>query len=250
MGELVKEAIEWQNLPWTVLLAMVGAYWVVVAFGFVDNDALEVDLDADADIDVDMDVDADLDIDADAHLDVGAGADGDLHADGGHSGVGDVGVALMRFVNIGQVPLTIVVSVMAVCVWVISVITNYYLNPAGSMLIAAGLFAGNFVASTVLTRYLTMPLKPLVRALKRDSEERFQLVGHSGKVVSGEVTADFGTVEVLVDGAPFSLQARVSPGAEPLGRGDEVLLVHRETDDDRIFKVRKIEKIETEKTHD
>ena len=221
MGELIKEAIEWQNLPFTVLLALVGAYWLMVAFGFADSDSLEVDLDADVDVDVDMDVDADLD----AHLDVGAGADGELHADGEHSGVGDAGIALMRFVNIGEVPLTIVVSVMAVCLWVVSMIANFYLNPTSSFLIAAGLFAGNFIASTVLTRYITMPLKPLMRALKRDSEESFQLVGQSGTVVSGEVTTDYGTVEVLVDSAPFSLQARVSDAGDALKRGD-LSLIH------------------------
>ena len=112
MGELIREAIEWQNLPLTALLALVGAYWVVVAFGFIDNESLVVDLDADVDVDVDVDVevdvDADLDVDADPHLDIGAGSDTHLahDADAEHSGVGEVGVALMRFVNLGDVPVS------------------------------------------------------------------------------------------------------------------------------------------------
>ena len=49
------------NIPYTFLLLITIAYWLIVAVGFLDTEFLdfEVDVDADADVDVDADVSAD-----------------------------------------------------------------------------------------------------------------------------------------------------------------------------------------------
>ncbi len=211
MGEIIHEALLIYNLPITLLLGLCIVYWISVCFGMLDIGSFDADVDADASLGMDADADAD----ADAHGDVGGGAL----------------MALARFANIHEVPLMVVLSFQFIFMWVIGIISPYYLNPIENILIGGGLLAGNFIVSAIITRIVTAPLKPLMRGLKKEWDDAGPIVGNTGTVKTSEINEEFGQLEVLRQGAPTLCNARVPEGAEPIGRGEQALVIdyHTET---------------------
>jgi len=204
--ELWEQALLSYNLPFTVLMGLVAIYWLLSVLGTVDLDTLDVDMDVSADADMDVDV---------------------------SSGGNVVGFAL-RFVNAQDVPLMIVLSLLALFMWLISIASNFYLNPGQSGFMASGLFLGNFILSALMVKTITQPLRPFLKALKNDQEHQEPLVGMAGVVKSRVLDADFGQVEVARhNGAPALLNCRLATGDEALVRGDEVLVIDHDDSKDR-----------------
>ncbi len=185
MRELWEQAILPYNLPLTILLGMMVLYWLRALAGFGD------DLD-------------DLD------------GDGEPDAHGGDS--------LLRIVNAGAVPLTIILSILLLALWMGSMALNYYFNPGHSLWRAAGLDAGALVLAVIATKVITQPLVPLMRRLK-NAENAAPVIGETGVVRSIEIDPTYGQVEVArPHGAPALLNAKLSPGSEPLPRGTPVAI--------------------------
>lgn len=192
MKELWEQAVLPYNLPLTIALGAVVVFWLFTLLGAAGVDTFDVD----------------------------------LPDEGGDPGqLGEVPGALLRLVNAGLVPLTVVLSVLVLAVWITSVTINYYFNPDQSMILAGAYFLIALAAGVVLTKLLTQPLVPLMRRLK-EAENAKPVVGEIGTVRSIELTDRYGQVEVVRnDGAPAILNARLSEGSAPLPRGTEVLVL-------------------------
>src|SRR5690348_1949992 len=115
--------VNWWNLifvlPFGLALLYLGLYTVSgVTFGESDLDA-DHDFDAGADVDADVDADADADVDHDIDSDVDADADSDADADADHDADTDAehetqfspALAVMSWLGVGKVPLSIVLMV-------------------------------------------------------------------------------------------------------------------------------------------
>lgn len=190
MKELWEQAILPHNLPLTILLGVVVVFWILTLLGAVS-------------------MDADLDVNVDP-------ASGDL---------GDVPGALLRAVNAGFVPLTIVLSVLVLMMWVASILLNYYLNPGGSLMIGFGFYIIAFVVGVIATKVITQPLVPLMRRLK-EAENAPPVIGEVGVVRSIQLDSTYGQVEVQrADGAPALLNARLGVDSEPVSRGTPVAII-------------------------
>lgn len=190
MNELWEQAVLPYNLPITILLGLVVVFWVLTLLGAVGLDS--------------------LDIDADAEL------DGDL---------GDIPAAMLRVVNAGLIPLTVVLSLLILGMWIFSVILNYYFNPGRSGLLASGFFIASFVLGVVATKLVTQPLVPFMRRLK-EAENAAPVIGEVGIVRSIRIDSEYGQVEVeRPDGAPALLNARLGVDAEPVPRGTHVAII-------------------------
>jgi len=190
--ELWEQAVLPYNLPLTIALGAVVVFWLFTLLGAAGVDTFDVDLPDEG---------------------------------GDPSQLGEVPGALLRLVNAGLVPLTVVLSVLVLAVWITSVTINYYFNPDQSMILAGAYFLIALVAGVVLTKLLTQPLVPLMRRLK-EAENAKPVVGEIGTVRSIELTDCYGQVEVVRnDGAPAILNARLSEGSAPLPRGTEVLVL-------------------------
>ncbi|NCF84763.1 MAG: DUF1449 family protein [Verrucomicrobiaceae bacterium] len=211
MSELLQESLRFYNFPITVCFVLVVLFWTITVFGIVDSDALEPNLDLDADVDVDTQV---------------------------HGG--SIGLGLLRFFNLGEVPLMILLSVLITLVWAGAVALNYYFNPGQSFLIAGGWLFANGVVSLLLTKFLTVPLKPLMRKLKEGEKHR-PVIGRACVIKTSEVTETFGQAEAEDDsGNPLLLHVRVSQGQKSLAKGDRALVVDT-LDDAQTYVVRKLE---------
>jgi hypothetical protein len=191
--ELWEQAILPYNLPFTILLGLVVVFWVLTLLGAVGLDSLDGNLDAGGD-------------------DVG----GD---------VGDLPAAMLRVVNAGLVPLTVVLSVLILMMWIGSITLNYYFNPGQSWLFAAGFYVAAFVLAVIATKILTQPLVPLMRRLK-EAEKVAPVIGEVGIVRSIQMDSTFGQVEVeRPGGASALLNARLGMDAEPVPRGTPVAIL-------------------------
>lgn len=193
MKELWEQAILSYNLPLTVLLGLVLLFWVVSLLG------------------VGGDVDGDVDLDVDG--------------DPGEAG-GSVFGFILKFVNAQDVPVMLVLSLLAVFMWFISVVSNYYLNEGQSSTLAGLLFVGNFFLSVLAVKYTTQPLRKFFRIMKDDKEHTEPLIGSTGHVKSRTLDQDFGQCEVIrPKGAPALLNCRLAEGENPLSRGDAILVI-------------------------
>lgn len=187
--ELWEQAILPYNLPVTILLGLVVVFWILTLVGAVS---------ADADLD--------------------AGVDDPTN-------IGDVPGAMLRIVNAGYVPLTVVLTILILMMWIGSIVLNYYFNPGGSLLVALGFFVAAFVLGVIATKIITQPLVPFMRRLKQ-AENAPPVIGEVGVVRSIQLDPTYGQVEVQrADGAPALLNARLGVDSEAVPRGTEVAII-------------------------
>lgn len=190
MKEIWEQAILSYNLPITILLGLVIVFWLLTLIGAVGMDSLDVDADAEV--------------------------DGDL---------GDIPAAMLRVVNAGFIPLTVVLSILILGMWISSIILNFYFNPGHSGFVALGFFLAAFVLGVIGTKLITQPLVPFMRRLK-EAENAAPVIGEVGIVRSIQIDSDYGQVEVeRPDGAPALLNARLGIDAEPVPRGTQVAII-------------------------
>ena len=190
MNELWEQATLPYNLPITILLGLVVLFWILTLVGAVGLDSLDVDADADV--------------------------DGDL---------GDIPAAMLRVVNAGMIPLTVVLSLLILGMWIFSILLNFYFNPGHSWLVAFGFFLAAFVLGVIATKLITQPLVPFMRRLK-EAENAAPVIGEVGIVRSIQIDSEYGQVEVeRPGGAPALLNARLGINAEPVARGTEVAII-------------------------
>lgn len=191
MKELWQQAVLPCNLPITILLGLVVLFW---AFQLAGGQGLD-------------------------------SADGDPGAGEPSADIGGASSSIMRVINAGAVPLTIVLSVLVLALWIASVLLNFYFNPQQIRLRSVALFFAAFVLALVATKLITLPLVPLMRRLKA-SEETAPVIGETGIVRSIELDSRSGQVEVQrADGAPAILNSRLAPDAPPVPRGTPVVVV-------------------------
>jgi len=209
------------TLPFTVLLVCVFGYWLLCVVGFVSMDLLDVDLDLDLDtvIDLDADVDFDLDADIDPDLDIEADVDGlGLPA----------WMSVLHFFNVGEAPLTILLSVLIFTLWSISLMLNAQWNPTLKMGLGFLLMIPNLIASPLITKLLTTPFASVFKRAKSGIAKPTRIVGRTVIVTTGEVTTSFGQAELQDNHVvPVTLNVRSRDG-ERLGKGDEALVIERD----------------------
>lgn len=212
MNDLLTFSCAWINLPFTVALCVVVLYWISMILGLAHDGHSDVDAHADADLDGHID-----------HADVDAHADADAHGDAHGAGMGASGV-LLRFLHVGEVPLTAVLSVLTVCMWALSILANWYLNPEVG-LVRAVLFLGpELLIAMVATRLILIPAAPFLGKMNSGVARRAVLVGQVATVMSKDVTGRTGQAELVFKGAKLLLNVRTADGS-CLVKGDAALIV-------------------------
>ena len=182
---------------YTVLLIVCMLYWVIAVLGLVDLDVLDVDLDGDIDS-------------ADSES-VQEGIAGLLHR-----------------LGLNGVPLTIVLTFIAIIGWLLCYYASYFsanLLPDLMILkLVAGL--GIFIVGTYITILVTAQLiKPLRNMFRKlDYDETKHILGQVVVVRSAVVTRERGEAELNDGGAGLLLNVRAT-GKDEFRKGDEVVVV-------------------------
>ena len=184
------------------------------------------------DADVDTDIDADVDMDADADI------DSDIEADAGlrSPSFGD----LFGFLNVGRVPLVVVLMSLFATWGIAGLIANAFLNVPEKPQWVWISYVIAFFCSFLGTRYISIALSKLFPESERAIND-VQLLGLSGRVVSGQITTTFGTARVQVpDGPELTVSCRAKSDEGTPVKGDTVILIDYDRTK-RIFDVRKSE---------
>ena len=217
------------TMPFSVLMGFVLAYWALCILGGIGMDSLDIDLDA-ADLDVDFDVDVDVDVDIDADLDV----------DGVGSGGGtSIFVAMLKMMNVGEVPLMVVVSVLITSMWACSLVLNSSFNPASKFGLTMLLLIPNWIISLFATKLLTAPFRAVFKRANRGIAKPTKIIGRTCRITTQKVTTSFGQAELCheeEDATQITLNVRSRSG-EQLGKGDEVLVVEHDDESNTYFVV-------------
>lgn len=192
--------------------------------------ALDHDIHLDHDVHVDHDLGHDLDhgVDHDVEHDVGHDAEHDM-THGGSNGGAAPALNVLRFLGVGQVPITMVLLVLlggfGIIGWMLNAvvlgITPQY--PAIALLFVglAGLaFAAWFTSRTARALGRAVP------AFASTATTLARLVGRRGRVASPEVDEKYGQVKVRdLGGTLITVFAVVDAGKPHLKRDTEVILV-------------------------
>ena len=202
------------NLPFTILLILVFFYWVFFIVGAVGLDSLDLDFDA-----VDLDADVDVDVDMDAHLDAHGGA----HA--GHSS--GMLVSMLRFFNVGDVPLMIWATFFAFFLWAGAIMGSHYFNPELGFTVAAVTFIPNVIVSLFVTKLATAPFRLVFKHANAGIAAPIKIVGKTCVITTGTVTSKSGQAEIPQEGAPITLNVRSQEG-QRLTKGMEAIVVEHD----------------------
>lgn len=189
MSDFINQAFFWTNLPFTILVIGLGIYWLVAALGVIDVEG-----------------------DADLHH-----ADADVHAHHGPLG------GFLHFVNFGEVPVMIVVSIFALSMWVLGMVGNFLFND-GSIVIGLALLIPAFGIAAVLTRVITTPFRKIFKLLNQPGPEALPMVGRTCVIRTSEANAEFGQAEVQTEGSPLLIQVRTREG-QSLPQGESALII-------------------------
>ncbi len=215
----------WFTAPIAIvfLLALFRLATGAMDFGDVDTD---VDMDADIDIDADVDLDVDADVDADT----------DVHTSAHGSAFGD----MFGFLNVGRVPLMIVLMSLFVTWGISGLIANAFLNiPENPHRVWISCIIA-FFCCFLGTRYISIGLSKLFPESEKAISD-IHLLGLSGRVISGQITTTFGTARVRVpDGPELTVSCRAEPDEATPVKGDTVILINYDRTK-RIFDVKKSE---------
>jgi hypothetical protein len=201
------------NLPATVLLLLAIMYWLLAIVSGLDLDFLNFDLNLDGEADL--------------------------------GEVVGMGVVVLRFLNIGLVPLAIWGSVLAITWWMVSMLLDRLLDNVYHPEVREEWFHAiqwsvrNFAIAIVLTKIFTQPLRG-----KFDAEEpnaAVDLIGGTCRIVTSEVSERFGQAEYVTEAAPLLLNVRTRSAAE-FSKGDTAVIVDFDPERNLYF----VERMKTE----
>jgi membrane protein implicated in regulation of membrane protease activity len=244
LTELWTFATAWYNLPFTLaLLAFLGLSAVQFIGLEQDHDAdvdAHVDLDHDVSLDHDLDVDHDLDLEhgldvdhdvsVDHDADLGHDLDHDLDHDVGHdAGGAPAWTGALRFLGVGQAPLTMVLLVLlggfGMLGWIANASVLGIMPQYPAWVLAIVLLFDLFIAAWFTSRVAGF-IGRAVPAFASTATSVKRLVSRRGHVVSPQVDEKYGQVKVRDPGGTLiTVFAVVDPGKPPIPRDAEVVLV-------------------------
>lgn len=134
---------------------------------------------------------------------------------------------LLFKLGLNGVPVTIVISLIALLGWLISFVVVYFLFPwlpFGWLrfLAAVPVLLGTFYLATMVTATLIRPLRPIFIASNQEVQK--QILGQAAVVRTGEVNRSFGEAYLEDGGAGLIVKVR-SYKDEIFKRGDRVVLL-------------------------
>ena len=164
------------------------------------------------------------------------GADIDAAAKGQHTAF----IGILGFLNVGSVPLVVVLISLFAAWGIVGLIANSVLDVSEKPQQVWLTCIIALIFSVVSARYIAIAfLRCFPQREKTVSDD--ELLGLSGRVISGQITTTFGTARLRVpDGPELTVSCRAKSDETPPVKGDTIILVNYD-DTKRIFDVRKAE---------
>ncbi len=185
MFALLQEAVAFPNLPFTILLLLTLLYWLFVIIGAIDLEFLDIDGDIDA----------------------------------GESFLG----SFLQLLKMGDAPIMAAVSFMALAAWITSMVSNHYLDFGHTKWIVWTVIVGIFLISFLITVMFVRLLNKVFGPFDSEEGEMQSCMYKIGTVLTSEVNASFGQVEIQTRGAPLTINAR-APDGLVFKKGEKVIV--------------------------
>ncbi|WP_250656012.1 hypothetical protein [Alkalimarinus coralli] len=184
----------------TFFLVICLLYWLVAVLGFVDLDVLDFDI---------------------------PDVDGELGVNQTDLSTPDMLAGLMLKLGLYGVPVTIIVSFIALFGWFICYFIVHFffgLVPDGLLRYLAGLpvLLGTLYVAVMLTALVIKPIRPLFKKTSQNIVK--EVLGQTAIVRTSKVNNSFGEVFLADGGAGLIFKAR-STGDEVFNKGDRVVLL-------------------------
>jgi hypothetical protein len=206
MIEFIQESFFTVNLPITLLLLLVIAYWLMAIIGLVGVDWFDLEADV----------------------------DGDLHS-------GAILKGFTNFFYLSDIPIAIVGSFFVLFLWIVTMLSNHYLNPQQSFWITGMWLIPNILLSLAATKLVSMPLVKIFENRDRPIT-RDEFFGKVGRITTSVVTAQAGQMEIEQKGPPILLNVRAKAGIK-LVKGDLAKIIgYNEQNDTFLVELTKWEK--------
>ena len=207
MIELLKFAIAGANVIPTLLLIGIVLYWCTVLIGAVDLDMFDLDLDLDAD------------------------ADADGHSEGGLEWLNNI----LRYFNLGRVPLMVFLTFLILPLWIFCIVVNDLLG-FHSLLPGLLTFGLGFWLCLFVAKVLTTPFVKLFDKLEEE-QKNTSIIGKICVLQSSVNDDRIGQafVDQKGNGAPIILMVCSRPGT--LLKSGETALVLEYQQDRRCYLV-------------
>ncbi|ROS01801.1 hypothetical protein EDC56_2249 [Sinobacterium caligoides] len=185
----------------TFFLLMSALYWLVAVLGFVDLDILDIDI---------PDADGELGVNSTSNL----------------TNLDTLAGLMLRY-GLNGVPVTIILSIMTLCGWLICYYMVHFLFQfvePGFFRYMAGLpvLAFSLYVSVQLTAFIIKPLRPLFNKSQQQTVK--YILGQSAIVRTSRVDGEFGEAVLEDGGAGLILKVRTR-GGERFTKGDRVVLL-------------------------
>ena len=196
MIELLEFAVAEANVIPTILLIGILIYWLIVVIGAIDLDVFDIDIDTDM----------------------------DGHSEGGLEWLNHV----LRFFNLGRVPLMVFLTFLVLPLWLFCIVVNDMLGfhslLPGLITLAVGFFLSLFVA-----KILTLPFVKLFDKMEED--KNFSVIGRICTLQSNITDGRIGQAVVMQqgNGAPIILMVSSKPGTS-VKNGETALVLEYQPD--------------------
>ncbi|NJL12623.1 MAG: YqiJ family protein [Microscillaceae bacterium] len=213
MTELWQAAFAPSSIFYTILLMVVGLYWITVFIGLLDLSSFHFEIDAHADLDAHAGLDAHTDLDA--------------HADSGQevNANGNPILSLLGFFNLGKVPFMVFFSFLVLFMWIGSILGNHYLR-AEIPAFAWAWILPNLLISLSLTKAVTSPLRGVFKDEENEFKNNQDVIGKVGTAMLPFDDETMGQVSIPSrQGAPLLIRAKATEGKQIL-KGFSALVVH------------------------
>ena len=179
------------TLPFSILLLIVLFYWLTVIAGLLDTDFMDVELDVDGDVELSL------------------------------------GESLLAFINVGDVPLMIIISILSIFLWSFSIVSNEVFHVSSSFVLGSVSLIGNLILSVLLTKYCTRPLVKVFRKLNKEAKP-IDMLGKVCTLILPATQNQLGQAEVLDNHNTILVHVKAWKD-ETITKGERALIIEKDT---------------------
>lgn len=203
MKELLQNAFTSVNIIPTMLLGLVLLYWITVIIGVADLDIFDFDVD----------------------IDTCTSTDGLQE--------------ILAFFNIGQVPLMVIISIMALVFWILAMLIYMLPVPQGG-LINVLLLIPALLISLLVTKVVSSSLRGIFKRVHAEaSDEHVVIIGQVITLLSDVNDGRLGQGEINRDGASILINVKAKYDDETFKKFEEAY-VSKKDDEKNIYYIIKI----------
>jgi membrane protein implicated in regulation of membrane protease activity len=189
------------NAIMTGLLGLSALYWLIT---FLSGDFLG---------DWDMDLDTD------------AGVDHDLSEAGSSSFISKA----LEFINVGKVPIMVIVSVFKFVAWIFTLASSMLWNLASWGWKSVLILIPVFMIAFIFTRWLTKPFIKIYQSMGYNGEDQHDLLGRIAVLKSNIANEKLGTAELAILNDVLKIVVKSKSG-KPIAYNSQISIVGESPD--------------------